>query len=122
MARMRRNGWKNVVALLAAVFFALQSLASAQAARPVLLDVFGNPICVTAADADHSVPQRGGHADENCCLLGCGAPGAALADQPAAFAADWRYELPATYPPLANISLPVPGHRPGNPRAPPLTD
>ncbi len=121
MARFRRNVWKDVVALVAAALFILQSLAAARAEHPVLLDIFGNPICVTGIDgADHSVPQPGGHADQNCCMLGCAATGTALATAPAAFAAVSRHESAIVHVPVDGIVVPAPGHRPGSPRAPPL--
>lgn len=121
MARFRRNGWKNVVALVAAAVLVLQSLAIAQAAHPVLLDIFGNPICITGSDgSNHSVPGRGNHENGDCCLLGCGVAGAALPPAPAVVAAGWGDRMPALVVLTPAIVVPSPGHRPGNPRAPPL--
>jgi hypothetical protein len=120
MARFRRNGWTNVLALVAAALFALQSLASAQAA-PVALDIFGNPICITDNDGGHPAPSNGGgHLGMECCLLGCGAAVSTPASAPVAIAQAWPRESGAHFATATPVALTAPGHLPGNPRAPPL--
>lgn len=121
MARFRRNGWKNVVALFAAALFVLQSLAAAHAA-PVPLDLFGNPLCITDTSGGHGAPSHGGggHDGMECCLLGCGASLSTPPPAPAAIAQGWPRELGADFATATPAALTAPGHRPGNPRAPPL--
>jgi hypothetical protein len=117
----RRRG--AVVALGAALFLVLQTLAGAVAlgAGPDRLDLFGNALCVTNADA--SGPLHDSHAKmpANCCLAGCSMFAAMLA------APDGQRGLQQ---PLSGEAPPghdgagISGerqHHPGSPRAPPLT-
>lgn len=121
----RERSW---VALVAAYFLILQSLAGAFAmgggADPAALDAFGNVIC-TAHGAD-TAPAGGGSGGErhipDCCLFGCTLFGAVVLPAPAATGLILACEAgPA--PLLPQTAAPHrPGRRgaPANPRAPPI--
>lgn len=114
------------VALVAALVILLQGLTTAWAdgrmAGAPLLDIFGNPICLT--DSVDQSPTGDDHAKvPNCCTFGCPVAASALTAPPAqadvaAPHADSHAEAPQR---LRTVVLVPPDHDPGNPRAPPLT-
>lgn len=109
----------------------LQTVGSAWAsgimAGGPILDIFGNPLCVTGSDMPGSL-HNGGAPDkypggQNCCTFGCSvvAPFEPARDLHDALAMLWppeKVDAPGHERP---IRLQPPGHWPGNPRAPPLT-
>lgn len=123
MSRLRRP-WSPIAALVAAWMLVAQSAAgaAAQSAGPVLLDAFGNVLCIAS---DDSAPTgRGTPVHDSlpvCCLHGCVFAGGAHAVPPSAI---WT---PAAAPgvklapaPLESLLLDRrPDPSPGTPRAPP---
>lgn len=109
-------------ALVAALALALQTMLAAASAmpEPLLLDRFGNPLCVTGTESGRD-SHAGGHAGvPECCTLGC-ATAASLAPPPEDGTALSR-PLPATgtrLHPSAAGDRGSPGRTPANPRAPP---
>ncbi|WEX86557.1 hypothetical protein PZN02_002856 [Sinorhizobium garamanticum] len=118
---MRKNIW---VAFIAACMLVLQAASGlAAAAKPVGLDSFGNPLCISDADYGHHEPapstDHSGMPD--CCTLACG-----MFTQPA-ISGRQLYAFDA--PSAALVNLPVARDGPdlpqwleefqGSPRAPP---
>ncbi|MCA1439953.1 hypothetical protein I6F07_06880 [Ensifer sp. IC4062] len=119
--RTRKTIW---VALVAACMLVLQTaIGFAAATKPVELDIFGNPLCISDADHGHHEPapstDHSGMPD--CCMLACG-----MFAQ-AAIPGRQLYVFDAA--PAAPIDLPVAKDGPdlpqwleeflGSPRAPP---
>lgn len=115
----------RTVAFVAALVLLLQTLLVSWAhAAPhsMVLDGFGNPLCVTSA-SDGAPPADQPTKLPNCCTLGCSMASAVLAP-PSPDA------LPVRQDAATDARLPHPGDRlprarpvygPGSPRAPPLT-
>lgn len=117
----RRRDRAFVLALSVALVLALQSFlpqwAAALPSGPAL-DPFGNPLCLT--DPAHST----GHAGlPDCCALGCLQAKTPPAPPPDAEAFRPRPILAAAFhDPSRADGLPAAAqHRPGYPRAPPVT-
>lgn len=115
------------MALVAAVALFLQALFGVYANATVIgagqLDAFGNPLCVSMPDENGATGKHDPAAMPACCSLACQAGATLLPLEPSGEA------LPAHEAWIA-ISLPLPRplalarhavHRPGNPRAPPLS-
>ncbi|MEO9336480.1 hypothetical protein ABFT80_03460 [Mesorhizobium sp. SB112] len=114
------------VALAAAYLLVLQSVTGALAlgaqSERAMLDAFGNPLCITSVD--QSGTDAGDQAKmPNCCVIGCSMFTQALGTPPdetvQTFHAPIVTEAAANRQPVDH--LPAVEHKPGNPRAPPLT-
>jgi len=115
---------RTFVALLAALAVVLQvaaaSFASGAMAAPQLLDVFGNPICLTDGHGGPSGDHHPGMPD--CCQFGCASSAAAV--PVSSGEAALRRPLAFLHKDAGDgavVALSAPDHDPGNPRAPPLT-
>ena len=118
----RLGRWKSVAALVAAlVFFVQTSVTAFAVASQPMLDLFGNPLCITSMDGDAGAPADHGAALD-CCVLGCSA---AASDSLAPSVHD---AIPVDYPERrvvlsthSNLPVVVGGDRdPFRPRGPPL--
>ncbi|MBX3576194.1 MAG: hypothetical protein KF723_03210 [Rhizobiaceae bacterium] len=120
---------RTTLALVAALVLVVQTtlalVGAATRADAMMLDAFGNPLCITSSD-DGQLPEGSSPAGDhgtatNCCALGCVSGTAPLVP-----AAD-QIGLPR---PLVSARLalsvaseapsPQVDHAPGSPRAPPL--
>jgi hypothetical protein len=120
----RHKGSSFWVALVAAYVLVLQSTFGALAlgAGPgdMMLDVFGNPLCITGTD------QQGSDIDHakmpNCCVLGCGmfTPVSSAPPETASLRHEWTGSFAILVPLSASDMVRSPEHDPGSPRAPPL--
>ncbi|WP_337918598.1 DUF2946 family protein [Pseudaminobacter soli (ex Zhang et al. 2022)] len=119
-------GWRVWIALVAAVLLIAQGFTpvSANAAGPtaVVLDAFGNPICLAgyiAEGLDDS--QRG--APPDCCAIHCCAStfSAGVLPKSAELIVGPFLELPKQDLPVSPFLLAADGYLPGNPRAPPFS-
>ena len=118
-----RNGWRFGIALAAALFLVLQSVAGALAPRPSaspVLDIFGNVLCLAGSAASDSGDHRHQKAPP-CCLAGCGSSGLSWAPLAHAGAV-----LDGMRPHRSVAIVTAPAHivaarprTPANPRAPP---
>jgi hypothetical protein len=117
------------VALVASYVLVLQVLVGAfalgAAAAAPMLDVFGNPICITSTASVETDTDRSTHsAIPDCCSVACSMFAPVTAD---ARAPHWlsNPRVPATLHRTAPSYAVAPDepfdHQPGNPRAPPLT-
>lgn len=116
----------TLVALAAALVILLQGLGAAWAngrmAGAPMLDIFGNPICLTDS-VDTSAPGDDHAKVPNCCALGCPMAASALAAPPAHFhvaTPTIRSHASKRFG-LRPVILAPPDHDPASPRAPPLT-
>ena len=111
-----------MLAALCALLLASISGTSAMAAGPVLLDIFGNPICADGS-LDAGSPHRQGKGHEpDCCIIACSSlhMQAGEPPQPLDLAlANPRHSAVAAPP--AVLHPPRSEHTPANPRAPPRT-
>lgn len=125
----QRRGWSLRTALAAALLLVLQSaltsFALGASASAASLDAWGNPICATSADG---VPHDGGAPNHDklppCCTTACPMlSGSLLGAVPkgAVVSAPPLLALDASGIPHRQLLLPERRHRPGSPRAPPLT-
>jgi len=127
----RRDGSRTVAALAAAFVLVLQSFATAWASgsmpSSVMLDAFGNPLCITSADQpsvdlDESGPSGDHSKMPNCCTLGCSMASPLLLT-PADDASAWlpvRLDTAVSdFSAFSAIVVSIPDYDPGNPRAPP---
>ncbi|WP_112664282.1 hypothetical protein [Microvirga flavescens] len=127
MAAQRKKGWASWVAVAAAYLIAVQTLlvglTLGSAAAPLQTGDAHAVLCLT-----NPVAQQDGDASSgkthlpNCCILGCGMFGSALAPPP-------QFVTFLDLPIVASAAaIPVRDHQvvaisfrtPGNPRAPPL--
>ena len=122
--KSRLGTGRSIVALVAALLFIAQASVAAAAgvaARP-MLDVFGNPLCITGMTEDADAPADHGKLP-NCCTLGCSTAGAGalVPVLPDAVAIDypaWVALKPAVLDgPVVRRS----DHDPWRPRGPPST-
>lgn len=60
-----------VLAALCALVVTSISSASAMVSGPVLLDIFGNPICADGSLNENSPHKRGNGAMPDCCVFAC---------------------------------------------------
>jgi hypothetical protein len=115
----------NTLALFAAWLLVLQALVTAwttgAAAEPVV-DVFGNPLCITSDG--HDGAPAGDHSKlPDCHTFGCSIGSSVFAAPSAAAVAYWcpqvrkRIEVGFHQAPCRRVHH----HNPGSPRAPPLT-
>lgn len=117
----------STVAFIAACVLVLQSclgaLAAGAMASAPMLDVYGNPLCVTGGHHHDTAPPNDHSRLPNCCILGCSTPSPLLAASPADSA--WLRRLPysndVSFEFVHPFHIPAPDHDPGSPRAPPLT-
>ncbi|WP_274629937.1 hypothetical protein [Arvimicrobium flavum] len=106
--------------------FLVQTFGSAYAqgvgSRPVLVDAFGNPLCITSNQhhaPDDSSPHK---ALSACCELACAGIAAAVLPPDLAAAQPQSIRLFAKLRGASKtVHDPAPAWKPGNPRAPPLT-
>lgn len=121
--RTRRTDWGLGIALAAAWVFLVQSLAGSFAAETgrILLDAFGNPLCISSTG--HDASPDGGHHDKmpGGCVLGCAIACASVATPPDE--ASLAIHLPAGSGVRNHLSPRIlasgDAHDPGSPRAPP---
>jgi len=110
-----------LTALLALVVTSVSG-ATAMAAGPVLLDIFGNPICADGS-LDEGSPQRHDKRQmPDCCLLACAAmklQAGVPPQTPQAAAPTFEMAVASVLPDTVSVAR---GERtPANPRAPPRT-
>lgn len=114
---------KAVWAIFIALCLVVQTFSAARAmgSERVMLDQFGNPLCVTASD-DHGAPIPHGSLTD-CCKLACSGAATAFGEPPALFepipASSWLWLRAEPFP-----EAPRPAalrRTPCQPRAPPLT-
>ncbi|THK36461.1 hypothetical protein EHS39_20100 [Ensifer sp. MPMI2T] len=120
--RTRKSIW---VALVAACMLVLQAASGLAAAgtKPVGLDIFGNPLCISDAEHHEPAPSTDHSGMPDCCTLACG-----MFAQPAI---PGRQLYVFDVRSAALVNLPVARHGPdlpqwleefqGSPRAPPRT-
>lgn len=115
-----------MVALAAAYILILQSVVGALALgagpKGPLLDIFGNPLCITSADHGEQGPARHDKAPlPDCCTAACSM--FAPAFLPARSSGHVANPLPIGAEPLGPVAEIAPRsaleHDPGSPRAPP---
>ena len=127
-----KSGLKGIgsrTALAAAFLLFFQALLSTFAlgagASAAPLDAFGNPICADGTDYAglHGRPAPGHAKLPPCCPLGCQVLSGALGPVPDAFAicTPRLIDLRAAHRISYRVILPKSEHRPGSPRAPPLS-
>lgn len=116
---MGRSG----VAFVAALVLLLQSLlpAGAHAAGP-LLDIFGNPLCISGADGHSPVPPNDHSQLPDCCAANCSGFAHAAVEPDLA---DTEIAHPAvphgfTIIAHADVHIAPDEYSPGKPRGPPL--
>jgi hypothetical protein len=118
--RNTRTSMAVVLAALCALVVTSISSASAMAAGPVLLDIFGNPICADGSLNTGSPHRHGDGHVTDCCVLAC-AGMKVLADlppEPQALTAPSFESVVAAISPSAP-SVARQERTPANPRAPP---
>lgn len=124
-AKSRRDGNAVWLALGLAIALLLQTLGTAHATalggKPVLLDAFGNPLCITSGEHGSAGDDTRHGTLTDCCALACtvaaqtnGAP----PDVVALRLPDQRL-IAALFNPTFQGIFPAPLRSPGNPRAPP---
>ncbi|MHB2267314.1 hypothetical protein [Aliihoeflea sp. PC F10.4] len=92
------------------------------AAAPPMLDIFGNPLCITSADHDGDEDGKGHTGLPDCCAPGCTMFAPVKSADRAPLALSNPLEAPVACRPMA-VAIVGPAdaeHEPGNPRAPPL--
>lgn len=119
-----------VAALVLALVLVSQSVVGAfalgAAGAGPQLDAFGNPLCLNGSDHDNS--GGSGTPDHSkrpsCCTFACSMfwPGIAAPTNVGQIEPGLRIGLRLAFTHHAAIDLHEQGYRPGNPRAPPLTD
>ncbi|MBP1887630.1 DUF2946 family protein [Sinorhizobium mexicanum] len=78
MLKQLRSGKSIWVALVAACLLVLEAASGvAASAAPVVLDSFGNPLCISDADHGHhgqheQAPASDHSGKQDCCTLACG--------------------------------------------------
>lgn len=117
---------RTFAALVAACVIVFQSFFTAWAASAMpiqpMLDIFGNPLCITSFDGSKS--PIGDHSKlPDCCNVGCTMGSSVLAVPPAAHVEPLRPLLQSRVvaPLYRTAAVQIPDHDPGSPRAPPLT-
>lgn len=129
MSYFREKSGRVGVAIIAAYMLVLQSLVGAfalgtAAASPVLLDAFGNPLCITSSLGADSDAENGNHsAMPDCCTVACSMFAPITAEERAPR---------SLYNPVARITQPAEPvyesvtvsfallRSPGSPRSPPF--
>lgn len=111
-----------VLAALCALVVSSISGASAMAAGPVLLDIFGNPICADGSLNEGSPHRPGSGHEPDCCAIACASLHMQAGEPPQHVAV----ALPAfsgstSIYPLTTLRLTRSQRTPANPRAPPRT-
>ncbi len=116
-----RKEWRLWFALVAALLFLMQSVASgvALASTGVPLDAFGNPLCL--GDGHNLSKKSGGHeAPPDCCSLACMAgatPGTLPED--VSLALRGAFGQGTVQVSVRAFFIVADDHDPGSPRAPP---
>lgn len=118
---MRHARHKRLTAFVLAFLIVVQSVAGVMAAaRPMALDIFGNPLCIDNAVAD-AAPMHGNGKPLDCCLTGCCAAASAVAVAPESVSLAIVFAAAPAF--KASDRDIVPGrpqrHDPGGPRGPP---
>jgi hypothetical protein len=118
---------RTFAALVAACVIVLQSFFTAWAAgaMPIqpMLDIFGNPLCITSLDKGNKGPVGDHSKLPDCCTFGCTMGSSVLAVAPTEHAEPLRPLLRSRVvaPLYRTDAIQIPDHDPGSPRAPPLT-
>ena len=126
MHRTARNGRLGMALVAAAILF-LQGLFGAYANAAFVgaaqLDAFGNPLCVSMPGETGAPGKHDPAAMPGCCTLACQAGASLLPSEPVgtAFPAHAAWIALGTPLPRPLSLARHAGHRPGNPRAPPLS-
>ena len=111
-----------VLTALCALVVTSISGASAMAAGPVLLDIFGNPICADGSLDEGSSHGHGKGHTPDCCAIACASlhMQAGEPPQPVVVALP-AYSGSTSIYPLTTLRLTRSQRTPANPRAPPRT-
>lgn len=127
MKALKPKSWNMGVAVVAAYMLMLQGLLGAFAlgaanALP-MMDVFGNPLCITSAEASASLPDERPHTGvPECCTVACSMFSALGAGDRTSSSLANPLSTPAAalFQPATVIIAPFTLERgPGSPRAPP---
>ncbi|MEO3385011.1 hypothetical protein [Mesorhizobium sp. CAU 1741] len=128
MGYFRQKSWSLGFALVAAYMLVLQAMLGAfamgAASASPMLDVFGNPLCITSQDtAAQSDGDRDHGALPDCCGSACSmfAPLTVEDRTPHSLPNPLPFALHVEFSSDATVVLSAPDHDPGNPRAPPVT-
>lgn len=122
----RHSRFRPLPFVLASVLL-LQTLVSAWASGAMadgpMLDIFGNPLCITSTAHPGGAPADNHSSALNCCTFGCSAVSLfePSPDTQGALAIHWRYEKIDRRGIDRLIWIQRPDHEPGNARAPPLS-
>ncbi|SFI63236.1 hypothetical protein [Aerobium aerolatum] len=130
MRAFRLKTWTMGIAFIASYMLVLQVLVGAfamgAATASPMLDIFGNPLCITSSSSSESDGDRSTHtALPDCCTVACSmfAPATAQDGNPANWLSNplvietTRVSTPAdSLPPSSPLDV-----GPGSPRAPPAT-
>lgn len=126
---VREKSGRAGVALVAAYMLVLQSLVGAfalgaAAASPVLLDVFGNPLCISSASGVASEEDHGDHGSmPDCCIIACSMFAPTTADEraPRSLYNPLVKTAQQTEPVYESVIISFAlEHSPGSPRSPPF--
>lgn len=118
---MRHARHKRLTVFVLALLIVVQSVAGVMAAaRPMALDIFGNPLCIDNVVAD-TAPMHGNGKPLDCCLTGGCAATAVVAVAPAGISLAIAFApTPAFMPRDRDMAPGRPQrHDPGGPRGPP---
>lgn len=125
--RLVGQGWGRRTAIFAAFILFVQLLVGGfalgtAAAAPPMLDIFGNPLCITSGDHADGEDGKGHTGLPDCCAPGCTMFSSVKSADRAPLALSNPLEAPVLTGLVAVIVFGVPAaeHDPGNPRAPPL--
>lgn len=128
LRRLRRTSRSTGIALVAASMLMLQAVLGAVALGTAhtapLVDIFGNPLCITSATGPTDPhDERSAAALPDCCTSACSMFAPLMNDSRVAHSLPNPLAVPApldfAFDPIA--LRPSPDHDPGSPRAPPLT-